>query len=87
MTERQFDQGAVIFREKDPGDSLFLITDGSVGVYSGYGSDSEEKIAEIKAGEYFGEMGLLEGYPRSATVVALSAVRPRRFPQARSLIF
>ena len=75
MTERQFDQGAVIFREKDPGDSLFLITDGSVGVYSGYGTDSEEKIAEIKAGEYFGEMGLLEGYPRSATVVALSAVK------------
>lgn len=74
MTERQFNQGAVIFREKDSGDSLFLIKDGSVGVYSGYGSDSEEKIAELKAGEYFGEMGLLEGYPRSATVVALSEV-------------
>ena len=75
MTERQFDQGTVIFREKDEGDSLFLITDGSVGVYSGYGSDSEEKIAELKAGDYFGEMALLEGYPRSATVVALSAVK------------
>ena len=75
MTERQYKQGEVIFREKEIGDSFFYITDGRVGVYAGYGTGEEEKLSELGVGEYFGEMGLIESYPRSATVVALSDVR------------
>ena len=75
MTERQYKQGEVIFREKEIGDSFFYITDGRVGVYAGYGTEEEEKLSELGVGEYFGEMGLIESYPRSATVVALSDVR------------
>ncbi|HAV01043.1 MAG TPA: hypothetical protein DCW47_07645 [Lachnospiraceae bacterium] len=74
MAERHYKQGEIIFREKEMGDSFFCITDGQVGVYSSYGTEDEEKLSELGAGDYVGEMGLIELYPRSATVVALSDV-------------
>jgi CRP-like cAMP-binding protein len=75
MTERQYKQGEIVFREREAGDSCFYIVEGRVGIYAGYGTEDEEKLSELGAGEYFGEMGLIESYPRSATVVALSDVR------------
>ncbi|MBR0517086.1 MAG: cyclic nucleotide-binding domain-containing protein, partial [Firmicutes bacterium] len=55
----------------DPGNCMYDIVWGSVGVYAEYGTLNEKKLAELRAGDFFGEMGLLEQSPRSATVVAL----------------
>ena len=63
--------GEIIFRQKDFAESMFDIVSGKVGIFSNYGTDTETKIAELGEGQTFGEMGLLDHAPRSATVVAL----------------
>jgi CRP-like cAMP-binding protein len=72
MAERQFTKGEVVFREGDQGEAFYRIKSGIVGIYAGYGDKEETKIRELKDGEYFGEMAVMEVYPRSATAVALS---------------
>ncbi len=50
---------------------MYDIFSGRVGIYAGYGTANEKLLTELKAGDFFGEMGLLDKAPRSATVVAL----------------
>jgi len=50
---------------------MYDIRWGRVGVYAAYGTPQEKKLAELGAEDFFGEMGLLDREPRSATVVAL----------------
>lgn len=70
--EARFKAGEVIFSEGDPGDKLYLIESGSVEVHRA-GSEGE-KIATLAAGDSFGEMALISGEPRNASVKALSDV-------------
>jgi potassium-dependent mechanosensitive channel len=58
----------VICRENDPGDSFYIILLGSVDVYV---ESIEEHIAVRHAGEFIGEMSLLMGTPRTATLRTL----------------
>ena len=62
--------GTVICREGEPGDCMYEIETGKVGVYHDYGGPNEKLIAELFGGKVFGEMGLVDHAPRSATVVA-----------------
>jgi small-conductance mechanosensitive channel/CRP-like cAMP-binding protein len=57
----------VIVREGEAGDSMFLVRRGEVRVTVG---EDRREVAVTKAGGYFGEMSLLTGTPRSATVIA-----------------
>lgn len=59
--------GDVMFSEGDPGDRLYLIETGTVAVTSGA---ERRRVAQLGAGEAFGEMALVSGDPRSATVSA-----------------
>ena len=68
---KEFKKDEVIFRQGDAGDCMYDIFSGRVGIYAAYGTPNEKLISELKAGEFFGEMGLLDKAPRSATVVAL----------------
>ena len=68
---KEFYRGDVIFREGAPGDCTYEIQTGCVGVYRDYGGPNETEIAKLYGGKVFGEMGLLEHAPRSATVVVL----------------
>jgi len=69
---RVFDVAAdtVLTRAGEPGDEFFLIIDGTARV-----DVSAEKHVPLHPGEFFGEMSLLDGGPRSATVVAGTPVR------------
>ena len=71
MIEKQFDQGDVIIREGEYGDSFFQILSGTAAVTVQEGTSDEKKLTELHAGDYFGEMAMLEGYARSATVKAM----------------
>ncbi len=66
-----YDKGTVIYREGEPGACMYEVNFGRVGVFANYGTDREQKLTELSANQFFGEMGLLEGEPRSATVVVL----------------
>lgn len=71
MNSEKYRKGKVVFRQGDHGDCLYYIRWGSVGVFVNYGEANEEKLAELRTGDYFGEMGLLDHADRSATVVSL----------------
>lgn len=70
MKHVSFDAGEIIFREGTYGESMYEIASGEVYVYAGYESDGQTLLATLGKGEIFGEMGLIEYWSRSATVVA-----------------
>jgi signal transduction histidine kinase len=76
-SERTFQKGDVIFREGDLGDSMFLIEDGRVSVHTSKEGKKDLPLAVFAAGEFFGEMSMIDGRPRSARAVAEEATRLR----------
>ena len=50
---------------------MYFITSGRVGIYTGYGTDREKLLAELTEEQFFGEMGMIERLPRSATAICL----------------
>lgn len=50
---------------------MYDIQSGQVDIYVDFGGTNEKKIAQLKNGELFGEMGILDDSPRSATAVVL----------------
>ena len=66
-----FKKDDVIFRQGEYAATMYDICSGSVGIYADYQTPDEKQLAVLPAGEVFGEMGLIECYPRSATVVAM----------------
>ncbi len=62
--------GTVVTRTGEPGDSFFVVIDGMLEVRPPVGT-----VVELRPGDFFGEMSLLDGEPRSATVVATTDVR------------
>ena len=72
MKEITFNKDQVIFRQGEFGSTMYDVVSGEIGIYMDYQGADEKRIAVIKTGEVFGEMGLIEVYPRSATAVALT---------------
>jgi CRP-like cAMP-binding protein len=64
--EVTYPQDAVVVREGDPGDSLCIIVSGAVEVRK-----KDHAVARLQPGDFFGEISLIDGEPRSATVVAV----------------
>jgi len=71
MTMRQFAPGTQIITAGDPGQSMFLLSEGITSVLV-KGEDGDVDVATLRPGDFFGEMSLLTGDPRSATIKALS---------------
>ena len=70
LSFRPFARGETILRQSDPGDSLFIIRRGRVAVRVEVDGEGKE-LAQLQSGDFFGEMSLLTGAARRATVVAL----------------
>ena len=64
---RLYGDGEVIVRQGEPGHSMYVLCSGSAAVLL---EPERQEVARLGKGEYFGEMSLLTGEPRSATVVA-----------------
>jgi CRP-like cAMP-binding protein len=78
--ERTFNGGEVIIREGDTGNTFFQLLEGKVGVFKNYDKADEVQVAVIEPGQYFGEMAVIETYPRSSTVVAIGDVKVVEIP-------
>jgi signal transduction histidine kinase len=77
MTPVSFEPGDVICREGDTGDAMYLIRAGRAAIVRG-SFDAPIILSCRGAGEYIGEMALLEDLPRSASVVALDEMQVLR---------
>jgi putative ABC transport system ATP-binding protein len=69
MSKRHYDAGETILRTGDPGEEFFLVSDGEVEVVR-----ADREVARLGPGDFFGEVSLITGEPRNATVVAQKAV-------------
>jgi len=69
MTKRHYAAGEIIIREGEPGEEFMLISEGEVEVIR-----ADHEIARLRPGDFFGEVALISGEPRNATVVAVTEV-------------
>jgi CRP-like cAMP-binding protein len=68
--ERHIDTGEVVIEEDVTGREMYLIGEGAVRIVSGAQQPGETVLAELEAGDFFGEMSVIECTRRSATAVA-----------------
>jgi CRP/FNR family cyclic AMP-dependent transcriptional regulator len=71
LEQRVFRKGETIVRENEPSTSLFIIQSGSVKISLGGEGGREVTLTVLQPGECFGEMGVIDGQPRSATATAV----------------
>jgi CRP/FNR family transcriptional regulator/CRP/FNR family cyclic AMP-dependent transcriptional regulator len=74
MRPRQYRAGTTIFHRDDPGSTLHIINSGLVKLVLASAEGREVTVGILDAGDFFGELALLDGGPRSASAVALEAV-------------
>ena len=70
VEELSFHVGDAIVKENDPGDSAYIIKEGRVKIIKKTPDDRSIKLADLSAGEFFGEMSLFDDEARSATAHA-----------------
>jgi CRP-like cAMP-binding protein len=83
MRTRRFRRGEVIFHVGDPGDALFVIITGEVKISLPSETGDEAILATLRPGEFFGELALLDGAPRSASASAMVATETVVLPRDR----
>ena len=71
---RDFAPGTVLFEEGQPGDYMYVVQTGEVEIRRQVG-ETERVLAVLPPGEFFGEMAILNGRPRSATAVVRTRAR------------
>jgi cAMP-dependent protein kinase regulator len=71
---RSYDEGDIIVTEGEQGSSLFSIVGGNVKVFTRTEDGTNLPLAELGPGDFFGEVSLLSGRPRTATITARTEV-------------
>lgn len=72
LKTESFDRGQTVVRQGDPGTKMYIIASGRAEVISQNHQGERARVAVLGQGEYFGEIALLEGRPRMATVETLT---------------
>jgi len=71
VTRRSTTRGSIVMAAGDPTDSLYIILSGRLKVMMSDADGKEVILSLLGPGEFFGEMGLIDDNPRSASVVAI----------------
>ena len=74
-TLTEYSPGDIVLQKGESGDALYVILGGSAK------ARGKPAARTLRTGDYFGELGLLEGVPRSATVVAMSELHVMKLPR------
>lgn len=69
--EKILGPGDILFRDGDPPDYVYLIKEGEIEISKGEGT-KKKVLAVLKEGDFLGEMGVIDGSPRSATAAAIT---------------
>ena len=77
-----YNPGDTIMKEGEPGDAFFFLKTGAVEVATSK-DGAKLKLADLGAGEFFGEVSVITAQPRTATVVALSPVVAIKFQRRK----
>ena len=87
LEEKEYGDGQAVFAEGDPGDSMCFIVKGCIRIEkrTQAAGAAPKTLAVLEAGDYFGEMALLDQKPRSASAVATGGVRILRLSKAAFL--
>jgi len=85
MRPRRFRRNEVIFHQEDVGDALHIVVDGGVKIVLPSQEGEEAIIASLKPGDFFGELALLDGSPRSTTATALEPTETMALPRDQFL--
>ncbi len=83
MRVRRFRRGETVFHVGDPGDALFIVISGSIKITLPADTGDEAILATLRPGDFFGELALLDGAPRSATAIAIEATETYILPRDR----
>jgi CRP-like cAMP-binding protein len=83
MRVRRFRRGETVFHVGDPGDALFIVMTGAIKITLPADSGDEAILATLRPGDFFGELALLDGAPRSATAIAIDATETFILPRDR----
>ena len=67
---RQYNTGDFIFKNRSPGEGMYIIMQGSVKITIGTRNNNENILAELEEGDFFGELALFDDEPRSANAIA-----------------
>lgn len=70
VTQVKFKAGEVVFHQNDPGDALYAVESGAVRVWVRDQDVQEVTLSELKTGDFFGELAVLDSGERSATATA-----------------
>src|ERR1700724_3528837 len=71
MVKVGFKAGDTIFLANEPGDALYVVDSGKVRIWVRDGDANEVTLSEVEAGNFFGEMSVLDGGKRSANATAV----------------
>ena len=74
-TFEEYGRGEVVLQKGEAGDSLYVVLSGSAR------ARGKRAARALRTGDYFGELGLLDGVPRSATVVATGELHVMKLPR------
>jgi len=69
LEEKSLESGQTVFKQGDQGGEMYIVMDGAVDISVGAGRDAIT-VASLFPGQYFGELSLFDGMPRSATATA-----------------
>ena len=85
MRRRRFRRNEVIFHQGDAGNVLQIVESGAVKIVLASPEGEEAIIATLRPGDFFGELALLDGAPRSATATAIETTETLDLPRATFL--
>ncbi|MCH8310344.1 MAG: Crp/Fnr family transcriptional regulator [Chloroflexi bacterium] len=87
LVTRNYRKNEIIFHRGDPGGSLHIIESGQVKILIQSESGDELLVDILKEGDFFGELALLDGFPRTATALALRDTSTRVLSREQFLKF